>query len=1005
MFKKIIFSIVILSTYILAEPTQAQAMTMIKSNPALLNTPQAKAEMAKRGISKSQVLQKVNNTTKADSNSVIEAKNEITNIEAETIQDDMQVQTKKTRIYSNPLAYKGNAEKLKDIKSKQNKISTKSLKRFSTTFFTNKNTLNSSSLPVPGYYIVNKNDTISIWIYGGVNKNIDAVVDNNGNINIETLGPIKVAGLEFQKVNEILKAQLSSAFGGAKVAVNISSYSTIQITLTGDVNGAGIYNIASLSTIKDLLIISGGVKHNGSVRDIIIKRDGKILENIDFYELLLGKNEGVSTLLRSGDIIFVPKAQKIVAIDGSVANPALYELRDNENLDSLIKYSGDMKANASKSGIKVQGYNSNEKLVVDNVNFKDAKNKKLQNSDRVYVYSIDAVHKESVYLYGNVVRPGNRNVEKSLSTLLKKEISSLGLKGVFLENTLFTYAMIKSKNEDLTTSVSRFNLSEVISGNSDVKLNIDDEIYIFNKLDSELNPYVTIKGSVVAQSGEFQYYTGLTVSDLIQIAGLKAPYDTSKIKVITYNTEDLMPLTKIIDIKEAANHSLNEYDEVEIFDYYKTNIISQVSISGSINSPRSVMLGKDMTLKDLIFAAGGLKDDAYYDKIRVTRINNLDGKKFENEELSLDLRDVLKNGKSNIKLKHKDSVYIYNINEIAIRAKAVISGEVRKPSTVNIGKDMTLKDLIFAAGGFTQKAYKKSCEIIRYHIVNDERIKEIINIPLSKANKFKVKNFDEITIKTIPNWSERKTITLKGEVKFPGTYVIEHGDKLADILKRAGGFTKEAFLYGSVFSRESIKVLQKQKLRESLVKLKQKAAAMGNSPKEAGQSDVQNINETANIIDSLSKEAQALQPIGRVTIKLIDNLNLLEKTSSNLMLKDKDMLFIPSFNDTVLVMGQVMNPTAIIYDDDDVAFYLSKAGGLTQLADDDNIYVIHANGEAQKYTAGIFLSDSVSIKAGDVVVVPQELITTTGMQFAKDISSIFYQFAITAASLKTVGAL
>ena len=1005
MFKKIIFSIVILSTYILAEPTQAQAMTMIKSNPALLNTPQAKAEMAKRGIDKSQVLQKVNSIPSEENNTLIEVENDIAdNVQLLESKEDI-VEEEKYILYANPLAYKGNAEKLKDIKSKQNEISTKSLKRFSKTFFTNKNTLNSSSLPVPSYYIINKNDTISIWIYGGVNKNIEAIVDNNGNINIDTLGPIKVAGLEFKKVNEILKAQLSSAFAGAEVALNISSYSTIQITLTGDVNGAGVYNIASLSTIKDLLIISGGVKENGSVRDIIIKRDGKILKNIDFYELLLGENEGVSTLLRSGDIVFVPKAQKIVAIDGGVVNPALYELRDNENLDSLIKYAGELKANASKSGIKVQGFNDNEKLVVDNINFNDAKNKKLQNSDKVYVYSIDAVHKESIYLYGNVVRPGNRNVEKSLSALLKKEISTFGLKGVFLDNTLFTYAMIKSKNEDLTTSVSRFNLSHVISKKDDVKLKVDDEIYIFNKLDSELNPYVTIKGSVVAQSGEFQYYAGLTVSDLIQIAGLKAPYDTSKIKVITYNTEDLMPLTKIIDIKEAANHSLNEYDEVEIFDYYKTNIISQVSISGSINSPRSVMLGKDMTLKDLIFAAGGLKDDAYYDKIRVTRINNLDGKKFENEELSLDLRDVLKNGKSNIKLKHKDSVYIYNINEIAIRAKAVISGEVRKPSTVNIGKDMTLKDLIFAAGGFTQKAYKKSCEIIRYHIVNDERIKEIINIPLSKANKFKVKNFDEITIKTIPNWSERKTITLKGEVKFPGTYVIEHGDKLADILKRAGGFTKEAFLYGSVFSRESIKVLQKQKLRESLVKLKQKAAAMGNSPKEAGQSDVQNINETANIIDSLSKEAQALQPIGRVTIKLIDNLNLLEKTSSNLMLKDKDMLFIPSFNDTVLVMGQVMNPTAIIYDDDDVAFYLSKAGGLTQLADDDNIYVIHANGEAQKYTAGIFLSDSVSIKAGDVVVVPQELITTTGMQFAKDISSIFYQFAITAASLKTVGAL
>ena len=911
MFKKIIFSIVILSTYILAEPTQAQAMTMIKSNPALLNTPQAKAEMAKRGIDKSQVLQKVNNTTKADSNSVIEAKNEITNIEAETIQDDMQVQTKKTRIYSNPLAYKGNAEKLKDIKSKQNKISTKSLKRFSTTFFTNKNTLNSSSLPVPGYYIVNKNDTISIWIYGGVNKNIDAVVDNNGNINIETLGPIKVAGLEFQKVNEILKAQLSSAFGGAKVAVNISSYSTIQITLTGDVNGAGIYNIASLSTIKDLLIISGGVKHNGSVRDIIIKRDGKILKNIDFYELLLGENEGVSTLLRSGDIVFVPKAQKIVAIDGGVVNPALYELRDNENLDPLIKYAGELKANASKSGIKVQGFNDNEKLVVDNINFNDAKNKKLQNSDKVYVYSIDAVHKESIYLYGNVVRPGNRNVEKSLSALLKKEISTFGLKGVFLENTLFTYAMIKSKNEDLTTSVSRFNLSEVISGNSDVKLNIDDEIYIFNKLDSELNPYVTIKGSVVAQSGEFQYYTGLTVSDLIQIAGLKAPYDTSKIKVVTYNTKDLMPFTKIIDLKDASNYLLSAYDEVELYDYYDLNQISIATISGQVNLPKD-----------------------------------------------------------------------YNINS-----------------------NMTLNELIITAGGLTQKAYKSSCEIIRYHIVNDERVKEIINIPLSKANKFKIKNFDEITIKTIPNWSERKSVTLKGEVKFPGTYVIEYGDKLADVIKRAGGFTNEAFLYGAVFSRESVKELQKKRLRESLVKLKQKAAAMGSVPKAVGQSDGKTMSDTANTIDSLSKEAEALQPIGRVTIELKNDIELFSKSSSNLSLKDKDELIIPSFNDTVLVMGQVMNPTAIIYDDDDVATYLSKAGGLTQLADDDNIYVIHANGEAQKYSAGIFLSDSVNVKTGDVIVVPQELVTTTGMQFAKDISGILYQFAVTAAALTTVGAL
>jgi len=281
--------------------------------------------------------------------------------------------------------------------------------------------------------------------------------------------------------------------------------------------------------------------------------------------------------------------------------------------------------------------------------------------------------------------------------------------------------------------------------------------------------------------------------------------------------------------------------------------------------------------------------------------------------------------------------------------------------------------------------------------------KDIINIPLAKASKFRLKDFDEITIRTIPNWYERKTITLKGEVKFPGTYVIEHGDKLADVITRAGGFTQEAFLYGAVFARESIKELQREKLQESIVKLKQKAATIDAS-NEMGADKEQELSQTANTIEELSKKAEQLKPIGRVTVTLVDDLQVFSNSSSNLTLKDKDTLHVPSFNDTVLVMGQVMNPTAIIYDDD-VANYIEKVGGLTQLADSDNIYVIHANGEAKKYSSGIFLSDSVSVKAGDVIVVPQELVTTTGMQFTKDVSAIVYQFAITAASLKTLGAL
>ena len=278
--------------------------------------------------------------------------------------------------------------------------------------------------------------------------------------------------------------------------------------------------------------------------------------------------------------------------------------------------------------------------------------------------------------------------------------------------------------------------------------------------------------------------------------------------------------------------------------------------------------------------------------------------------------------------------------------------------------------------------------------------------PLSKASQFKVQNFDEIRIKKIPNWGETKTITLKGEVNFPGEYVFEYGDKLADVIRRAGGFTQEAFLYGAVFSRESVSVLQKKKLKESIAKLKEKAAVMENSPATTGTTTTKGLSQTVQMIEKLSKESEELEPLGRVTINLEKDIEMFAKTSSNLTLQDKDTLYIPTLDDTVLVTGQVMNPTAIIYDDDDdVATYLAKAGGLTQLADDDNIIVIHANGDAQRYSEGLFFNGRVNVGRGSVIVVSQKLVTETGIQVAKDISSILYQFAITAASLKTVGGI
>lgn len=927
MFIKISLILLFVSTLSYATQENAKILAALSANPQLLDTPQAQAEMQKRGISKYQVLKKLNSTNNNneeldttsntplndlsfdDSNQTLFQDTNLTLLDTNTTIEEEKEEDQ--NVFQNPLLYKQNDERLQEIRAKQNLLNEKKeLERISKVFFTNKNEINPTLLSVPSYYIINKNDTISLWIYGGVNKNIETKVDNNGNINIETLGPIKVAGLEYKEMQNILSHKLSKAFSGAKVAVNISELSTIQVTLTGYANNIGVYNIASLSTLKNLLIASHGVKENGSIRNITIERKDSSIEHIDFYDLFSGQKTKVNTLLRNGDIIYIPKAKAIVSIDGAISTPALFELKENETLKDLLYYAGNIKTSASKNGIKITTF-KDQNIKTFMVSLQKASSTILHNEDSIYVYPIDTIHKNSIALYGNVVRPGEREVITSLHKLFQNEIDQLGLKGVFLENTLFSYAIIKSLQKNLSYKVEKFNLAAVISGNEDVTLHPNDEVYIFNKLDTEVNQFVEIFGEVVTKQGQYQYFDGLSVYDVIKMAGTSRPYDLDKIKITTYNTSDKMPEIKIISLEEAQNFKLHPYDVIDLYDYYDFKEISTVNIAGEIYLPNT---------------------------------------------------------------------YTYN-------------------------KNMTLQELIKIAGGTTQKAYLSNCEIVRYTIVNEERVKKVFNVNLRSKEPIKIQPHDEITVRSIPNWSERKTVTLKGEVKFPGEYVIENGDKLSDVIDRAGGFTQQAFLYGAVFTRESIKELQRQKLKEAILKLKQKAFTMSTAPREAGQSSNIDTLKIANVIDSLSKEAEKLQPIGRVSIKIEQDLEKFKNKPYNLILKDKDTLTIPSFNDTVLVMGQVMNPTAIVFNgDDDIEGYIEKAGGVTSLANEDEIYVIHANGESHRYNNGFF-SSNVDAKKGDVIIVSQKMVTSSTMQIIKDVSDILYKLAITTASLATVGAI
>ncbi len=991
---------------------QAQAISMVKYNPALLDTPEAQTALTEQGLSSNDVLTQINDSTTDGITAVSpiiteEMANDITTSDDIVAPEEEQEESKIRAIenYYNPLAYRSNADLLSEIKSQQSLSEDDVTERFSKVFFINKNLQDPGSLPVPDYYVVSNGDELSIWVYGVNEEVISVSVDSYGNLNIPVIGPVNVAGLAFVDVKKLISSKLENSYPDSSIIVNITKYSTIQVVMTGNVNAPGIYNVSALSTVKDLLIYAGGVKPNGTVRSIILNRADASSHELDLYQLLLGKNSNNNLFLKSGDVIIITNAHKLVSISGAVNVPATYELKSGENLDKLLDFAGGIRTDGSHYGLKVSGFDK-EQAQVRMVDASTAAMFNLNDRDKVYVYPIEQININAISIFGNVVRPGEREIGKnaSLAKLINSEVDKLGLDGVFLNNTLFNFAMIKRKTDTLGSEFVRLNLASLMAGTTDEVLRAGDELYVFNKLDTKPNPWVSISGNVVSQPGQFQFVDGMNVSDLIQIAGVKGPYDGDKIGLLTWgeaasSTDGLTPRVLILNEAQARIRKLSAFDEVELF---RNNNLGGVTIDGSINNPRTLVLGQGMTLKDLILAAGGLTEDVYYDHLRVTRVHNVDGKKFENQEMNLSLVDILNNGESNIALQDKDQVYIYGIDEMSIREKVVLGGQVRKPGEFFIGQGMNLKDLILAAGGYTDQAYLDSAEVIRYLVVNGQRTKEIISINLEIDEDFVLNNYDEITIKKIPNWYDKKTVTLTGQLKFPGTYTINDGDRLSDIVVRAGGFTDNAFLYGASFNRVSVKEIQQQALDNAVLKLKKKITLLSTQPKKVGGGEVDQ-GQLSETLAFLNEQGSALTPLGRVTINLSSDMNTFRGASHDIVLKDGDTLNVPTLNDTVMVIGEVMSPTAVIYDDDDVMSYIDLVGGLTPIGDDGQIYVVHANGIAERFEASLFLSSQVRVRPGDVIMVPQQLMIGSSMQMAQDISSLLYQFAITAASLKTVG--
>lgn len=793
-----------------------------------------------------------------------------------------------------------------------------------------------SDIPVTPDYAIGPGDRIILTIWGIVDGTHELEVNRSGEVTLPRAGVVKVWGVPFGKLHDLFRSRLSRVYKDFDLNVTMGKLRLTKVFVVGEVRAPGDYNLPPLSTLINALSAAGGPLKGGTLRNIQVKRGGKVVETVDLYDFFLKGDKSSDIRLQSGDTIFVPPIGPVAGISGNVKKAAIYELKGEQTLKDLLKLAG---------GINPTGY--------------------LQ---RIQITRIAAHEKRLVNDFGLDPNSAGKTIDELTGSI---RIQDLDLVKIFpIDNTLRGYA--------------------------------------------RLDGYVL-------RPGDYALKPGMRISDLVGKDNLLPEHYADSAMIMRLIPPDYHPEKIFVNLgramagDSASNVAIQEFDVVRVFSRREMEEAPSVSISGEVQRPGKYQLTENETVSDLVKEAGNLKRIAFTAKAEVRRVR-LEGGQLKPYSVYIDLEEAMKgNPQHNLKLAPFDELVIrkYDYDETRV---VRINGEVQRPGEYRLVEKMTIADLVNEAGGLKKTAYGGKAELTRLSINVGSVSSSALDVDLDKALKgvaeenILLQPMDTVTIRRIPNWVEEteRYVTLKGEFLFPGVYPVYKGDKLDTVIKRAGGFSERAYLRGAKFTRLSIKELQQKRMREVLVKTEQEILKKQAELASASTSKDE-LEATRVALDGLKRNVDLLKTVeaeGRLVIDLEDPENF-AYSKFNIVLQGGDVLEVPQTPSAVNVLGQVYNPTSLIpVENQDVAYYLAKAGGPTKEADESDIYLIKTDGTVvsrQQYSffSSLFFCGFLSqtLEPGDTIVVPQEYDKIAWMKEIKDMTTILGQIALTAGVL------
>ena len=809
-----------------------------------------------------------------------------------------------------------------------------------------------SKIPVPTNYQIGPGDTVIIQLYGKENATHEIKVTREGVLQFPGIGPVSVNGLDFGAMRDQIQAAVARQMIGVKANVTMGPLRSMQVFVLGEAYRPGAYTVSALSTMTNALLVSGGIKRIGSLRDIQLKRNGKVITHFDFYDLLLHGDTSDDRRLLPGDVIFVPPVGKTVGIAGEVQRPAIYELKGEVSVDQLVKLAGGFLATAYPKAARIERINkSGERTFVDlDLASVAGRSKPLLNGDVLQVSPVLEQLEKTVLVSGYVNRPGGFAWRPGLrvSQVLRS------VKNLKADPDL-DFAWLKRQSGDRRVlKLLRIELGQALArpgSSADLPLQARDEIIVVGRSENHQAAIADIVDDLSVHAPIGQYAKTVTINGAVRFPGDYPLTESMRLADLVAASGNLNPESDLLNVLVASHNSTTGTVSVRRFD---------------LANPADQR--KRLAASDQVFIFGRLEDRKEYLKSLIATLK----KQATKDQWQQVVR---------------------------------VEGSVRFPGEYPLLPNMAMQDLVELAGGFAEGAYADTAEVTRDVVVNSDEhrvIHEEINLrdPGVKGLAYALQSKDQLVIKQISAWGKVNFVTVSGEFKYPGRYPISEGETLSQLVKRAGGVTDQGDLDAAVFLRKSLKEKEDVLLKKMHERLQEDARRIeADAVNQAGTTIAQAKLESAKLLSQM----KTAESSGRLVVDI--KAAVTADKRSDVSLRDGDTIAVPKFVQEVSVLGEVQFPTSHVYrKNTEASDYVRLSGGWTQFADKKRAYVIHKNGQVEPIFKRvlIFFSYESDVQPGDTVVVPVS-VEISSLTYWANISQVVFQLATTAAALQTVG--